>query len=123
MAIFNIGAGVYLHTQDSIMGDQDGCDEGDQVQVDFCDAPYWITKSDGSVVAVCGANPNSLREQIKKIEISRTTTLRDQFAMAALTGMLVNQDGFDPATFAAGAYEIAAAMLAERSKIHGDQDY
>lgn len=59
-----------------------------------------------------------------------TPTLRDQFAMAALTGLLANSGGpvqanpmsatgyanHDAAGVAAWAYEIADAMLKEREK-------
>jgi hypothetical protein len=52
-----------------------------------------------------------------------TETLRDKFAMAALTGMLASEDQefemsrmYYPAQAAGRAYEMADAMLAERAK-------
>lgn len=47
-------------------------------------------------------------------------TLRDRFAMAALTGRMArNSDYASWADAAADAYECADAMLAEREKPHG----
>ncbi len=42
--------------------------------------------------------------------------LRDEFAMAALTGLMVHSTTTRPAFDAEVAYEMADAMLAERSK-------
>ena len=56
-------------------------------------------------------------------------TLRDQFAMAALTGMLPNQPhhgtsaGNKAELIAALAYELADEMLKERQRGHGKLPY
>lgn len=43
-------------------------------------------------------------------------TLRDEFAMAALTGMLASDMDAEDATFARASYTFADAMMLERSK-------
>ena len=48
------------------------------------------------------------------ISMSETLTLRDQFAMAALTGVLA--DGFSKVAAARIAYDIADMMLAAREE-------
>lgn len=68
----------------------------------------------------------ALREAIKDIELSRTLassksilppkTLRDEFAMAALDIAAERPGTKDAAGLAKVAYEVADAMLAERSK-------
>ena len=54
-------------------------------------------------------------------------TLRDQFAIAALQGELASQrDGCEWANeknLASRAYEVADAMLAERSKVNLDKEH
>ena len=72
------------------------------------------TKLNGRHPAATGRN----RRQAPQVEQS---TLRDQFAAAALQGILANpnhgKDGVVPARFAAEyAYDYADAMIAERDK-------
>lgn len=56
----------------------------------------------------------------KDIEIEK---LRDQFAMAALTGIISSpllEDGISDQTFAKTAYDMADAMLQARAKPEGE---
>lgn len=50
------------------------------------------------------------------ISMSETLTLRDQFAMAALTGMIADPNGPDYPSVPKKAYEIADAMLETRKE-------
>jgi len=50
------------------------------------------------------------------ISMSETLTLRDQFAMAALTAVMDKVGGFHPPLHAEDAYRIADAMLAARKE-------
>jgi len=49
-------------------------------------------------------------------EILLTLTLRDQFAMAALTGMIADPNGPDYRSVPKKAYEMADAMLESRKE-------
>ena len=63
-----------------------------------------------------------LNEQIGNLtrqlmQYKQVPTLRDQFAMAALTGCIIDRrQGFDPEGYAMEAYKIADAMLAAREE-------
>ena len=46
--------------------------------------------------------------------LPQAATLRDQFAMAALTAVMDKVGGFDPKMHASDAYEIADAMMEAR---------
>jgi len=50
------------------------------------------------------------------ISMSETLTLRDQFAMAALTGMIADASGPDYRYIPQKAYQIADAMLEARKE-------
>lgn len=56
----------------------------------------------------------ALQESSEKMRIERVPTLRDQFAMAAITGCTVS--GKRPEWLAEHAYEVADAMLKERER-------
>lgn len=50
------------------------------------------------------------------ISMSETLTLRDQFAMAALTGMIADPNGPDYRSVSKKSYEMADAMLEARKE-------
>lgn len=49
-------------------------------------------------------------------------TLRDQFAMAAMQGLLASGDSWNYNTIGRDAYDIADAMIAERAKNEAVKD-
>lgn len=58
----------------------------------------------------------ALKDEIKRMEIKlrATLTIRDQFAMAALTGALAGRVVGERTEWAKAAYEIADAMMEAR---------
>ena len=87
---------------------------------------WWAEKSDGQIIP-CGhrvrnrADPETVTPEIAFLT-DEQPTIRDQFAMAALTGILASEDYgaaqnfYHGASAATRSYEIADAMLAERGK-------
>lgn len=125
-----IRCNVHLHTQASALRHQVEWQDQDLEEVDFTTAPYWLIQPYDAPWPVKDASDYELASAFKLVETSLTATLRDQFAMAALTGFLGSEvitgeitGVYEPEDAARRAYEIAAAMLAERAKIHGGQDY
>ena len=49
-------------------------------------------------------------------KLSNLSTLRDQFAMAALTGLIARDSCLEVSTLALWSYELADAMLKEREE-------
>lgn len=78
---------------------------------------YWIVKMDGSSLPGDGCqrpDTTKVRNRATPEPETPTKTLRDEFAMAALTGLIIGDKVHGPVSIVDDAYRAADAMMAAR---------